>query len=72
VAGFGLFVELLDTFISGAVAMTDLTDDYYQLDEKHHRLIGQRGNRVFQLGDLVRVKVASVDLRRRRINFVPV
>ena len=72
VAGFGLFVELLDTFISGAVAMTDLVDDYYQLDDKHHRLIGQRTNRVFQLGDLLRVKVASVDLRRRRINFLPV
>jgi ribonuclease R len=70
VALFGLFVELIDSFISGAVAMTDLTDDYYTLDERSHRLIGKRSNRIFQIGSLVRVTVTSVEKSRRRINFV--
>ncbi len=70
VASFGLFVELIDSFISGAVAMTDLTDDYYTLDERSHRLIGKRSNRIFQIGTLVQVTLTSVDKARRRINFV--
>jgi len=70
VASFGLFVELLNSFISGAVAVTDLTDDYYTLDERNHRLIGKRNNRVYQIGSLVRVTLTSVEKARRRINFV--
>jgi ribonuclease R len=70
VASFGLFVELLASFISGAVAITDLTDDYYHLDERNHRLIGKRTNRIYQIGTLLRVKLSSVDKARRRVNFV--
>ena len=70
VASFGLFVELSESFISGGVAIQDLADDYYELDEKNHRLIGQRNNKVYQMGDEVRVRLASVDKPRRRINFV--
>ena len=70
VASFGLFVELLDSFISGAVAITDLTDDYYHLDERNHRMIGKRTNRIYQIGTLVTVTVSSVEKARRRINFV--
>ncbi len=70
VASFGLFVELIASFISGAVAITDLTDDYYHLDERNHRLIGKRSNRIYQIGTLVRVTLASVEKARRRINFV--
>ena len=70
VAAFGLFVELIDSFISGAVAMTDLTDDYYTLDERSHRLIGKRTNRIYQIGTLVRVTLTSVEKARRRVNFV--
>jgi len=70
VSSFGLFVELLESFISGGVAISDLKDDYYSLDEKHHRLVGKRQHRIFQMGDLVEVKLVSVEKARRRINFV--
>ncbi len=70
VAGFGLFVELLDSFISGGVPVADLTDDHYEIDEKHHRLYGRRSGRKISLGDQVRVKVAAVSVERRRIDFV--
>nr|MBF0222416.1 ribonuclease R [Desulfobulbaceae bacterium] len=68
-ASFGLFVELVESFVSGGVAIADLKDDYYQLDEKSHRLVGKRTNRIFQLGDLVRVRLASVDVARGSLNF---
>ena len=69
VTSFGLFVELFDTSISGAIAMTDLTDDYYSYDDKNHRLVGRLSKQVLQLGDVVQVQVASVEVHRRRINF---
>jgi ribonuclease R len=70
VTGFGLFIELLDHFVSGAVEMTKLKGDYYHFDEKNYRLVGAQTNKIYQVGDLVRIKVASVDIRQRRINFV--
>lgn len=70
VTAFGIFVELTESFISGGVAIKDLTDDYYELDEKHHRLIGKRTNKTYQIGRVVKVRLASVEKSRRRINFV--
>lgn len=69
VTGFGLFIELLDHFVSGAIEITKLKGDYYHFDEKNYRLVGTHTNKVYQVGDLVRIKVASVDIRQRRINF---
>jgi ribonuclease R len=69
VAKFGIFVELLDLFVSGAISVADLSDDYYHLDEKRHRYTGERTGRILQMGDLVLVRVANVNLRRRRIDF---
>ena len=68
--GFGLFIELLDHFVSGAIEIAKLKGDYYHFDEKNYRLVGSHTNRIFQVGDLVRIKVESVDIRQRRINFV--
>jgi ribonuclease R len=70
VTAFGLFVELTGVMVNGAVPITEMRDDYYALEEGRHRLIGQRSKVVFQLGDLVRVRLTSVDIPRRRINFV--
>ena len=70
VTSFGLFVELLDHFISGAIEIAKLKGDFYHHDEKNHRLVGTNSNTIFQIGEMVRVKLASVDIKRRRINFI--
>jgi len=72
VNGFAFFVELLELFVSGSVAISELRDDYYVYDPKHHRLMGERSARMYQLGDLVRVTLLDVDPRKNRINFTPV
>lgn len=63
------FVELLDFSVDGSVSLSTLTDDYYLLDEKRHRLIGDVSGRTVQIGDLVRVVLLDVDFRQNRINF---
>ena len=70
VAGFGFFVELSEIFVEGMVSVRDLKDDYYVYDETHHQLTGERSGKIFRLGDVVEVKVASVSLDDRKINFI--
>ena len=70
VTAFGLFIELLDHFVSGAIEIANLKGDHYHFDEKNYQLIGSRAGKIFQVGDLVRVRLASVDVKQRRINFV--
>ena len=72
VAGFGLFVELTEIFVEGLISVRDLKEDYFVYDDVHHQLSGQRGGRIYRLGDLIKVKVASVNLDDRKIEFVPV
>ncbi len=65
------FIELLDLFISGSVALEDLSGDHYFYDARHHRLTGEISRKVFQLGDTLRVIAISVDRGRNRISFKP-
>lgn len=55
VTRFGLFVNLLETGADGLVPITTLPDDYYDHDETHHRLVGRRTERAFQLGQILSV-----------------
>jgi ribonuclease R len=70
VTSFGLFIELLDHFVSGAIEIAKLKGDYFHFDDKNYRLVGAQTNKIFQVGDIIRIKVESVDTRQRRINFV--
>jgi ribonuclease R len=69
VTSFGLFVELKDLYIEGLVHITALPGDYYNFDQAHQRLTGERSGRSFQLGGSVRVQVARVDLDDRKIDL---
>lgn len=69
VLGFGLFVELKDTFIEGLVHITALNNDYYHFDAITHQLTGERTNQRYRLGDTITVMTARVDLDERKIDF---
>ncbi len=69
VTSFGLFVELVESFVSGAVPITALSNDYYEFHEKQHQLIGRGTGITFQLGDMLTVRLDSVEISRRRVNF---
>jgi ribonuclease R len=61
VAGFGLFVTLRDNGADGLVPISTLPSDYYDRDERAHRLIGRSAGRVFRLGDEVLVRLVEAD-----------
>jgi ribonuclease R len=69
VTGFGLFVQLDDMYIEGLIHITSLPKDYYQYEEDHHRLVGEKTGKIFRLGDNLKVKVIRVELNERKIDF---
>lgn len=71
VTSFGIFVEL-DNTVEGLITMTNLTDDYYDYEEKNYRLVGQRTRRIFRLGDPIRIKIARANAEDRKVEFMPV
>ncbi len=68
VANFGMFVELENT-IEGMVHNSNMTDDYYNFDERHMAMIGERHGKVYRIGQKVRVKVVNVNVDERMIDF---
>lgn len=68
VTSFGIFIELENT-IEGLVHISNMLDDYYIYDEKHHSLMGERLRKIYRLGDEIRVKVAKTNIETRTIDF---
>jgi ribonuclease R len=66
---FGLFVELDEVYVQGLVHVSSMTDDYYVFGDKAHTLKGESTQKVYRLGDRVKVQVVKVDLERRQIDF---
>jgi ribonuclease R len=70
VSSFGLFIELTDSLISGAVSLGDMEGDSFIVDEENHRIVGRSSRSTYQIGNLVTVQLHSVDKQRWRLNFI--
>ena len=62
----GVYVEL-DNTIEGFIYKEDLPEDRYYFDEARYMLVGKRNR--FSLGDRLQIKVLSVDINTRHIDF---
>ncbi|SMN14570.1 3'-to-5' exoribonuclease RNase R [uncultured Candidatus Thioglobus sp.] len=71
IAAFGIFIELTDVYVEGMISIRDMKDDYYNFDDIHHKLTGSRTGKTFQLGDTIKIQIASVNLDDRQMVFVP-
>jgi len=69
VTNFGFFVRLNDIHIDGLVHVTSLLSDYYIFDAGKQTLKGERTGRTYRIGDVLEVKVLSVNLDDKKIDF---
>lgn len=69
VTEWGIYVQVEPTRIEGMVALRELTDDFYQYDEKTFSVFGKSSGRTFTLGDKVKVKVERASLEQKTIDF---
>ena len=68
VTAFGVFVELENT-VEGLIRFDNLGDDYYNYDEEHKFLIGEKNKEVFKIGDKIEVEVIEASKALRRVSF---
>lgn len=68
VTNWGVYVELPNT-VEGLVHVLDMTDDYYEFDQKTMSLIGQRSKKIFRIGDDVKVRVIASSKEEKEIDF---
>ncbi len=70
VTEWGFYVEITETKCEGLVRISDLRDDFYELDSDNYRLIGQRTKRTINFGDKIEVRVKATNLEKRTIDLV--
>jgi ribonuclease R len=61
VSRFGLFIALDDTGADGLIPISTLGADFFEHDERHHRLVGRKTRISYQLGQPVHVRLADAD-----------
>ena len=69
IQSYGIYCEIDENHCEGLVPMRDLDDDYYDFDERNYCLVGRRHHNKYQLGDPVRIKVASANLEKKQLDF---
>ncbi len=68
ITSFGMFVELENT-IEGLIRFEKLGDEYFIYDEDRKRLIGEKTNKIYKIGDVVKIRVISANKLLKQIDF---
>ena len=68
VTNFGVFVELENT-VQGLIRFENLGNEYFIYDENNRSLIGEKTNKVYKIGDKIRVRVIRASKELRQIDF---
>jgi ribonuclease R len=66
---FGFFVDVPGLAMSGAVPLSTMMDDFYELDSHRNQLVGRRTRRKVRVGDKLEVQVAKVDRFKKQVDF---
>lgn len=70
VTEWGIYVEIVETKCEGMIRMSDMTDDFYEFEEKKYRIIGRKNKKFYTLGDRINVRVKKTDIDRRLIDLM--
>ncbi len=68
ITNFGIFVELENT-IEGLIRYEALGDEYFIYNEERREAIGEHSNKIYKIGDKVKIRVADANKALRRIDF---
>ena len=61
VSRFGVFVVLDETGADGILPMRNLPQDFYDVDERYHTVVGRRRGLRLRVGDVIDVKLVQTD-----------
>ncbi|MBK6952597.1 MAG: ribonuclease R [Crocinitomicaceae bacterium] len=66
---WGMFVEIDENFCEGMISLKSMKDDRYVFDERDYVVVGVNDNREFNVGDKINVKVVTVNLAKKQVDF---
>lgn len=69
VSEWGIYVEEVNTKAEGMIKLRDMTDDFYELNEKLYAIVGKSTGKKYSLGDKVKVKLIASDPERKTLDF---
>ena len=68
ITSFGIFVQLENT-VEGLIRFENLGEEYFIYDEDRKRLIGEKTNITYKIGDKVKIRVIKASKLLREIDF---
>lgn len=69
VTNIGVYVQLDKYLTDGLIRFSDMQDDWWNIDVRSGRAIGQRSGQRIGIGDKVQVRIAAVDLAARELDL---
>lgn len=69
IKAFGMFIEIEENTIEGMVKISNIGKDFWIYDQQTQTIVGQKTNYKFTYGQAVDIRVTSVDIPNRLINF---
>lgn len=70
IADWGMYIEEPEAKAEGLIRLRDLKpDDFYTVDKKNYKVIGQNTKKEFNIGDPVKVKLIAADLDNKMLEF---
>ena len=68
VTSFGMFIQLPNT-VEGLIHISNLTDDFYNFDEKTLTLTGRGTHRQFKIGMPLKVTLINANVEQHQLDF---
>jgi ribonuclease R len=69
VTEWGIYIEDKVTKAEGMIHVKDIPNDYYFFEQKNYRLVGKTHGKIYRLGDKLKARIASVDLKKKLIGM---
>ena len=69
VTEWGIYVEVVENKCEGMIRSRDLKGDHFIYDEDNYRYIGKNSNKIYALGDPVKIIVVEADLIKKQLNY---
>lgn len=70
IADWGVYVEEPEAKAEGLIRLRDLKpDDFYTVDQKNYKVIGQNTKKEFNIGDKLKVKLLAADLENKMLDY---
>ena len=69
ISKWGIYVLIDENKCEGLIPIRTLTDDFYYIDEDNYQVVGRKYNKTYRLGDPIKIKVESVNMLKKQMDF---